>query len=508
MFGRVYTAAAIGIDGIIVSVEADVGDGLPSFDMVGYLGAEVKEARERVRTALKNSGFYIPPGRITVSLSPADLRKQGNYFDISIALAILSASGLVKIEEAQNKLFVGELGLNGSIRPINGTLALADCARRSGITDIFVPKGNAAEASSLGSMNVYAAESLSELVRALLDEQELERIKAPAYSAKPSKNVSKLDFSDISGQSLMKRAATVAAAGMHNLLFIGPPGSGKSMSAKRIPTILTPMSLDEQIEVTKIYSISGLLHDGNGLIAERPFRSPHHTISPMALAGGGSIPKPGEVSLAHNGILFLDELAEFKRESLEIMRQPIEEHEVTICRVHGTYVYPARFMLVAAMNCCPCGYYPDMKRCRCSPSEIRRYMGRISRPLLDRIDICVHAPAVNYSDLLHSSKQESSESMRAKAACALERQKKRYEDENINFNSQLNTRQLKHFCSLNPSLESMLGDIFEKLGLSVRAKDRILKVARTIADIEGSENIEEVHLAEAVNYRCIDQKLF
>ena len=388
MVAKVYTGTTNGIEGILVCVEADISDGLPMFDMVGYLGAEVKEARERVRTALKNSGFRLPPSHITVNLSPADLRKQGNYFDLPIALSVLAAAGFVRMDELENKIFIGELGLDGKIHPVNGTLVLAECGQKAGIKKAVVPKENAKEAACLQETVVYGTKTLKEIVELLNNPDRLEENRQAVLYETSDKEDDSLDYDELYGQERMKRAAMVASAGFHNLLYIGQPGSGKSMSAKRIPTIMPEMTYKEQLEVTKIYSVAGLLDYKEGLIKKRPFRSPHHTISATALAGGGRFPKPGEISLAHHGVLFLDELAEFKRDTLEIMRQPLEDGKVTISRVNGSCSYPAEFMLVAAMNPCPCGYFPDRSRCRCSVGEIRRYLRdnssiRVSRSLRD-----------------------------------------------------------------------------------------------------------------------------
>jgi magnesium chelatase family protein len=510
MVAKVYTGTTNGIEGILVCVEADISDGLPMFDMVGYLGAEVKEARERVRTALKNSGFRLPPSHITVNLSPADLRKQGNYFDLPIALAVLAAAGFVRVDELKDKIFIGELGLDGSVRPVNGTLVLAECGCNAGIRKAVVPQENAKEAAYLEETAVYGVSSLSEIVTLLNnpDRFDEKRQLISEEDQKRNENNQKdaLDFSDLYGQERMKRAAMVAAAGLHNLLYIGTPGSGKSMAAKRIPTILPSMTYREQLEVTKIYSVAGLLDQKEGLIKVRPFRSPHHTISATALAGGGRFPRPGEISLAHHGVLFLDELAEFKRDTLEVMRQPLEDGKVTISRVNGSCSYPADFMLVAAMNPCPCGYYPDRSRCHCSPGDICRYRDRISRPMLDRIDLCTEACVVKFDDLSQAKKGESSASMRERVTEAIKRQQLRYQDEGILFNSQLSGTRLTRFCHLSKSQNALLRHAFESMGLSVRARDRILRVARTIADLEGSEEIQENHLAEAISYRSIDRK--
>lgn len=510
MFAKVYSGTANGIEGLPVCVEADMGSGLPVFEMVGYLGAEVREARERVRTALKNSGFVLPPSHITVNLSPADLRKQGNCFDLPIALAVLAAGGFIRTARLSDTLFIGELGLDGTVRPVNGTLVLAGCGIRQGIKKAVVPAENAREGACLEEVEVYGAGTLKEIAEMLNHPKLMEAKRQPCCRQESAgqDSVYEVDFSDIRGQTLLKRATMVAAAGMHNLLYIGPPGTGKSMAAGRIPTILPPMTRREQLEVTKIYSISGLPDSREGLIRNRPFRSPHHTISPYALAGGGNYPRPGEISLAHRGVLFLDELAEFKRETLEIMRQPLESGRISLSRVHGIYSYPAQFMLAAAMNPCPCGFYPDRSRCRCSPGEIRRYRERISRPLLDRIDICAEAAAVSYEALQENREEENSASMRERVMEAMERQQFRYRDQEVCFNSRLTARQIGRYCRLTDHQEALLGSVFQTMGLSVRARDRILKVARTIADLEGKEEITDDHLAEAVGYRSIDRKFW
>lgn len=506
MFGKVISAAVIGIEGVLVQVEADISNGLPSFDMVGYLGAEVKEARERVRTALRNSGFVIPPSRITVNLSPANLRKQGNGFDLPIAVALLRAAGYLKKEEVDGILFAGELSLDGSLKGICGVLSLASCAKENGIQTVMVPGKNAGEAAIVSGIASYGVASLAETVNYLKALHEKAPVKINGEELLKRNTKYSMDFSEINGQKTVKRAAEVAAAGFHNLLYIGPPGSGKTMAAKRIPTILPALTLRESVELSKVYSIAGLLPEGEALITKRPFRNPHHTMSAVSLVGGGRTPKPGEISLAGKGVLFLDELPEFQRETLEILRQPLEDRKVVISRVYGTYTYPADFQLVCAMNPCKCGYYPDRTKCRCSETEIHRYLGRISKPLLDRIDICVETPQVDYKDLITKSREEGSASIRARVEKAMEIQKRRYEKEAFLFNSQLNGKKVKQYCILEEKGKALLEQAFVRMKLSVRSYEKILKVARTIADLDGEERIRSSHLAEAISYREVDQK--
>lgn len=490
----------------MVQVEADISSGLPSFDMVGYLGAEVREARERVRTALRNSGYLIPPSRITVNLSPADLRKQGNGFDLPIAVALLTASGYVTEEQTRGTLFAGELSLDGSLKGINGVLSLVSCGAENGMRRAVVPVENGREAAIPPGIQAFCCPSLRDVVDFLHNPQGRDPVPGDEELGVLQESVEGEDFADVSGQEMVKRATEVAAAGMHNILYIGPPGSGKTMVARRIPSILPPLTLEESMELTKVYSVAALLPEGQGLLNRRPFRSPHHTISASALAGGGRIPAPGEVSLADKGVLFLDELPEFHRMALEILRQPLEDKRIVISRVHGTYTFPADFQLVCAMNPCRCGWYPDRNRCRCTEMDIRRYLGRISKPLLDRIDICVEAPRVEYRDLIRRKKGESSAAIRSRVVRAMEIQKKRYEGEPILFNSQLGGNKVREFCRLDRAGSKLMERVFAQMELSARAHDKILKVARTIADLEESREILPVHLAEAVGYREMDRK--
>lgn len=506
MYNTVTSAFVRGIEVCFVQVEADVSNGMPVFEMVGYLGSEVKEAKERVRTSLRNVGISIPPKRITINISPADIRKEGTYFDLPIAVAILASLGVVPGNAVKDSLIVGELGLDGKVQAVNGILPILSDASANGIKKCILPYANGAEAAIIDNIEIIGVKSIEELIGHLQGSEPLIPVKR--QESEDNTDPATQDFADIQGQEMAKRAAKIAAAGFHNLLLIGPPGAGKTMLASRIPTILPELTWEESIEITKIYSVIGQLPSQGPLIRRRPFRAPHHTISPYALTGGGRIPKPGEVTLAHKGVLFLDELPEFQKSALEIMRQPLEEGVVHISRVHGTYAYPAHFMLVAAMNPCKCGYFPDYNRCQCTPGQVRQYLGRISRPLLDRIDLCAETKEVPFQKLQSVEKQESSAQIREQVSRARKIQLDRYRNTEIQFNSELSVDGIRKYCPIGREEQEFMGEVYHRLDLTARSYHRILKVARTIADLEGSDIISRAHLSEAVCYRMADKKFW
>lgn len=507
MYSIVSTAIIQGIHAIPVFVEADVSNGMPTFEMVGFLASEVKEARERVRTALRNSGFLLPPKRITVNFTPADIRKSGSGFDLPIAVAVLCAMGSLTGVPLDKFFITGEVGLNGNVQQVRGVLPMIADAKERGIRHCIVPKKNKKEAELVTDMQIYGVESIEDVIHILSGEpwQEREEI----YNIEETDEMMKMpDFSDIHGQQLVKRACEVAVSGRHNLLMVGSPGAGKTMMAMRIPSILPPLLSEEQMELSKIYSVSGMFSEREGLMKVRPFRAPHHTITAQGLSGGGAVPKPGEISLAHKGVLFLDELPEFQNQTLEILRQPMEEKCVRLVRTHGSYEYPAEFMLVAAMNPCKCGYYPNMQKCRCSQASIERYVNRVSRPLLDRIDICVEAPQIAFRELNALGMEETSAQIRERVIVTQQIQQERYQGEDFSYNSQIPAERIREYCELDKKQERYMGEIYEKLELTARSYHKILKVARTLADMEQSPKIAMRHLNEAVCYRSLDKKFW
>ena len=509
MISVLKSTALCGLDGYIVDVETDISNGMPGFDIVGLPDAAVKESKERIRAAVKNSGLAFPSKRITVNLAPADIKKEGAHFDLPIALGILGSSQQLDTKMCEQALFLGELSLNGDLRRISGVLPMVISAYQKGVRKVFLPYENAKEAAVVEGIEVIGAKSLKELLEHFMGRKVLEATKVDVSELLGNTERMRYDFADVKGQLYVKRAMEIAAAGGHNLLMIGPPGSGKTMIAQRIPSILPDMTFEESLEVTKVHSIAGTLSDSSPLVAQRPFRHPHHTISSVGLTGGGSSPKPGEISLSHNGVLFLDELPEFRRDALEAMRQPLEDGEVTITRSGGTATYPSSVMLVASMNPCPCGYYGDRNReCSCTQSQIMKYMSKISGPLLDRIDLHIEVPSVKYDELEDKAPGESSVQIKKRVDRAREIQTTRYAETGIFSNSQLTPDLMKKYCVLGEEANTLLRQAFDSLGLSARAHNRILKVARTIADLAGSENIEMEHIAEAIQYRALDKKFF
>lgn len=505
MFSSIISAVISGVSCIPVKVEADVSNGLPLFSMVGYLSSRVKEAQERVRTALKNTGFSFPARRITVNLSPADIRKEGTGFDLPIAAALLCAFGSLEAEQVRDVCMVGELSLNGEVKGVQGILPIVDTAAKAGCRLCIIPRENLKETEFLDNIPILGVGSLRELLECA-GRPDWGAVKNPPKKWEYQEEKPEEDLSDIFGQEAAKRAAVIAAAGFHNLLLIGSRGAGKTMIASRIPGIFPGLSREEGMEVSGIYSAAGLLSSTKPVLKKRPFRAPHHTISPTALAGGGRIPRPGEITLAHKGVLFLDELPEFSRMALEVLRQPLEAHKICISRLNGTYEFPSHFLLVAAMNPCPCGYYPDRNRCSCTEGEVARYLGRISSPLLDRFDLCTEVKDVPSQQLWRRERGKTSLEIRREVQRVHEIQKARYGEEKICFNGSLGGRETEKYCQMDREGERLLKKAYEKMNLSVRGYHKILKTARTIADLDKEKLIREPHISEAVFYRTLDDK--